>query len=201
MISNNSSREGSILIVVLLVVAGAGVLLASLSKKVLIDHISAQTLNSAYSSGSMIEGVENAAIYALQENLAEANPDTMHEDWAYFSEDAQTINEALKSSDINAQITDENSLFPINRLTYKEKNDKALFDLYSALFLRMTLNLLDAHEIGQDDFERGVLAKSFLTSIQSWCGAPLKTHPDDTWYSEQEPKYRRANRKMLYPKN
>ena len=191
------TRQGSILIVVLLIVAGTGILLASLSKTILVDHISATAQNTTLASSAMFTGIPSVAALYLKENAAQKNEDTLHEPWANFSEETITISEALKSTDIEAEILDESANFPINELIYTKTEEKGLSDKYAVIFSRIINGLLEAHLPDSSENERSDYTNNFLNSIRYWGGTPgIKSNDDTEYYSVQKKRYKAPKRPL-----
>lgn len=190
-----SEEKGTVIIIVLLVLATLSFLAMELSKETLIDYSSSISLKTTVSGNALCDSGLVLAKETLMKDLADTKADFRFETWGRFNEGLTEVSEELSTGTITGKILDENSLFPINNVKFVDKKTEPQTKEYRALLLRIVKQLcadLDITEAKPEDY---------LTSIRIWMGEELASaSEDDAWYQEQEVEYRRPKRPLRSPK-
>jgi len=184
---NRDSRSGAVLIVVLIVLAGASFLILESVKVVRVDYASAAVARTRIVGGNLIEsGLDLVSDMLLEDLSINGNrQDTLFEDWYLVDESLVDFNRAFRSGDLEIQVTGEDGRLSINALG----GTGVVADGNGAIFLRLLEGLLSRHRIEADP-------KVFLASIRVWLGG---TDPkqDGAWYGTREPPYARRQKPFL----
>lgn len=192
--SPSLKEKGTVIVIVLLVLAVLSFLVMELSKETLIDYSSSISLKSTISGNALCDSGFVLAEKTLITDLADTNADFRFETWGRFDEGLKEVSEELSTGTITGRILDENSLFPINNIRFVDKKTEPQTKEYQALFLRMVKQLctdLDITEAKPEDY---------IASIRIWMGEELASAADDdAWYQKQELEYKRPKRPLRSP--
>jgi len=178
------SREGAVLILVLLVLAAATAIMLESGKLLRVDYEGAACQRTLASGGALLASGLYAAEMALTDDLLDGSySDNPFEDWANLDTFFADISANLESGELGCSITAEDSRINLNLL----KDNKAL----AGIFVRLADRLREAHGIDGE-------SETFLASVQVWLGAK-DTGGDADWYALEEPGYALARGKFRTP--
>ncbi len=183
-----NGRQGSIMIVVLLVLAAAAYLIMESGKSLRINYEGAAAQRMLATGGSLLRSGVAIAREVLMEDLRKTkdNADTRFDNWA-DPDLYKRLTAGLSSGDLNGAIVAEDGKIPINSFLSGSGVGKALGEI----FVRLVSRLAQAH---------GIEAKAtdYLTSIQIWMGKK-DTQGDQQWYAGEAPPYTLAKGKFHSP--
>jgi type II secretory pathway component PulK len=189
-----NKEQGTIIIIVLLVLVVLSFLAMELSKETLIDHASSLFVRSSITGNTLCDSGRLLAKEILATDLEESKGDYKFEKWGLFNTELKEISEELTSGTLSGEITDENSLFPINKLVLLDPNTKKITEQYQGVFLRMLKTLCSNLNLTSGT------AEDLLTSIRIWQGEQLtRASEDDTWYMAQKIPYTRTKKPFRSP--
>ncbi|MFA9394535.1 MAG: general secretion pathway protein GspK [Halodesulfovibrio sp.] len=189
-----NNEQGTIIIIVLLVLVVLSFLAMELSKETLIDHTSSVYVKSSITGNILCDSGRMLAKEILVTDLEESKGDYNFETWGLFNTELEDISEELTSGTLSGEITDENSLFPINKLALLDKNTKKITEQYQGVFLRMLKTLCSDLNLTSGT------AEDLLISIRIWQGEQLsRASEDDTWYAAQKIPYTRTKKTFRSP--
>jgi type II secretory pathway component PulK len=178
------AREGSVLIIVLLVLAAATMIMLESGKLLRVDYEGAAYQRTLASGGALLASGLYAAEQALADDLADgAAADHPYEDWANLDAFFQDISAELESGELECRITPEDARIDLNSL--KENTD------LGQVFVRLADRLCEAHGIDGD-------GEKLLNSVKIWLGAKDETGDED-WYALEEPGYAPAGGEFRAP--
>lgn len=182
--ARRDAREGSVLIIVLLVLAAATMIMLESGKLLRVDYEGAAYQRTLASGSALLASGLYAAGQALVDDLADgAETDHPFEQWADLDEFFRDISEELESGELACRITPEDTRINLNRL--RENTD------LGKLFVRLADRLREAHGIDGD-------AEALLSSVRIWLGAK-DTSGDEDWYALEEPGYAPAGKEFRVP--
>ncbi|SHJ27743.1 general secretion pathway protein GspK [Halodesulfovibrio aestuarii] len=189
-----NKEQGAIIIIILLVLVILSFLAMELSKETLIDHTSSAVVKSSIAGNALCDSGRLLAKEILITDLKESSGDYNFEAWGSFDSELKEISKELVSGSLSGEITDENALFPINKLALLDQNTKQQTEQYQAIFLRMLKTLCTDLDITSGTPE------DLMTSIRIWQGEELaRASEDDTWYLAQETAYTRTKKPFRSP--
>ena len=189
-----NKEQGTIIIIVLLVLVALSFLAMELSKETLIDHASSVFVKSSITGNSLCDSGRLLAKDVLNKDLENSKGDYKFETWGQFNKELEDISEELTSGTLSGEITDENSLFPINKIAIIDKNTKKITEQYQGVFLRMLKTLCNDLNLTSGT------AEDLLISIRIWQGEQLaRASEDDTWYKAQKTPYIRTKKIFRTP--
>lgn len=182
-------RNGSVLIIVLLVLAAAAYLIMESGKYLRIDYEGAAFQRTMVSGGELLRsGMVVAQELLTEDRKKGGNSDHKFEDWAEVDTFFTEISSQLESGEMEGVITADNGMIPLNLLSQSTSIGKALGEI----FVRVVDGLQSAHGIEGN-------AKDFLASIEFWLAVGKDTQGDAAWYGAQQPAYVRRKGKMQSP--
>lgn len=172
-------RQGSVLIIVLLVLAAAAYLIMESGKFLRIDYEGAAYQRVITSGGNLLRSGLTVAREVLLEDIKKDNnsADYRFEEWGQAEAFFKELSEPLESGDIEGRIEAEDGRIDLNSLNV---NGGAGDDLRE-IFLRVVASLCTAHRLE-------LKPKDFLASIRIWLGAK-DTRKDKEWYAQREVPY------------
>ncbi|SIO12989.1 type II secretion system minor pseudopilin [Halodesulfovibrio marinisediminis] len=186
-----SPERGSIVVIVLIVLSALAVLAVELSKEILTDYASSTYLQSTVAGYALFDSGKAIACDVLKKDYKNSKADHQFEEWGKVNEVLVRISNEFESGDISGIIRDENSLFPINRITSPDTTDAVA---YREILLRLLTQL--CHDL---DIHHGK-PQDFLDAIRIWQGEEL---PDaishDIWYQTRSKPYERPKKKLISP--
>lgn len=189
--SSTTKQQGSIVVIVLIVLSALAILAVELSKEILTDYASSATIQSTVVGYTLCDSGREIACDMLKKDKKNSKADHSFEEWGQLNEVLRRLSEELESGTISGSIQDENSLFPINRIS--SANDRTAV-AYREMFLRLLIKLcddLDIHHARPQDY---------LNAIRIWQGEEL---PDaiahDIWYQTRPEPYDRPKQKLFSP--
>lgn len=189
-----NKEQGTIIIIVLLVLVVLSFLAMELSKETLIDHTSSVFVKSSITGNTLCDSGRLLAKEVLAKDLEESKGDYKFEKWGLFNIELEDISEELTSGTLSGEITDENSLFPINKVAILDNNTKKITEQYQGVFLRMLKTLCSDLKLTSGT------AEDLLISIRIWQGEQLsRASEDDTWYAAQKIPYTRTKKIFRSP--
>lgn len=177
--SKYPNKDGSVLIVVLLVLAAAAFLIMESGKFLRIDYSSAAYQRVVIAGGNLLRSGLTLAKEVLLEDIKENGDTADHnfDNWATMDEFLRNISSSLESGEIDGNITPEDGKINLNSFLLGGDVGKGLGEI----FVRLVSGLISAHEIEADP-------NNYLNSIKIWIGAK-DTKGDKDWYAMQEPAY------------
>ncbi|WP_243543975.1 general secretion pathway protein GspK [Pseudodesulfovibrio tunisiensis] len=172
-------KEGSVLIVVLLILAAAAYLVMESGKVVRIDYGGAAYQRCMASGGSLLRSGVDVARELLMQDLRKHGDvgDHKFDQWARADRFFETLSSGLESGELAGTIVPENSRINLNHLRQQDELGKAL----AGIFLRLMRGLCATHGV---EGNPNVL----LQSIRVWLGAK-DLSGDAAWYGDQDPSY------------
>ena len=172
-------KDGSILIVVLLVLVAATYLIMDSGKFLRIDYEGAAGQRTLASGGSLLRSGIVVAKELLLDDIKKNGDrtDNFFDNWAKASQWYDEISSSLESGDLSGAIIPEDGKISINSFRKSEGVGKASGEI----FTRLVTTLAAAHEIEAK-------ASDYLTSIKIWLGEK-DTQSDVRWYRFEEPPY------------
>lgn len=178
-----SDREGSVLIIVLMVLAAAAYLIMESGKFLRIDYEGAAYQRVTASGGSLLHSGVTVARELLQDDLRRGGEGADHQFdvWANADDFFASISPFLESGELEGTITAEDGKIPLNVLLNGDKGKHA-----GEILGRLLDALVAAHEIDAKSLD-------YITSIKAWIGGP-DTLKDTAWYSLEEPGYTRGGK-------
>lgn len=189
-----SNEHGAIIIIILLVLGVLSFLAMELSKETLVDHASSTVLKSTLSGNALCDSGTVLAKKILLDDYEDNKADYQFEDWGKFNEPLEEISKELVSGSITGTITDENGLFPINKLTSTASADANKTTAYRGIMLRLLTQLCDDLDI------EDAKPEDFLTAIRIWQGEILPdTFKHDIWYQSRQEPYKSPKKAMVSP--
>lgn len=193
--SNVENKEqGTIVIIILLVLTVLSFLAMELSKETLIDHTSSIFVKSSITGNTLCDSGRLLAEEVLATDLTESKGDYKFEEWGFFDSELEEISDELVSGSLSGEITDENSFFPINKIALLDQNTKKITEQYQGVFLRMLKELCSDLNITSGTPE------DLLISMRIWQGEQLtRSTEDDTWYKAQKIPYTRTKKPFRSP--
>lgn len=192
--AQKNNERGTIVVIVLLVLAILSFLAMELSKETLVDYSGSVYMKSAITGNSLLDSGRLLAKETLSNDLAESKADYRFESWGYFGEGLKEVSEELSSGYLSGDINDENALFPINQLKITDPQNSELTKEYQELFLRILKTLCADLELKTGKPE------DYLNSIRIWQGEELSnSSADDDWYKSQTTEYQCPKRALISP--
>jgi len=178
-----SKEQGSVIILILLILTALSCLALELSKETLVDYTSSTALQSTMHGAALCDSGRLVANKILMRDLHETTADHLFEQWGSFDAVLQSLSEELTSGTLTGNIEDENGRFPINRLVLSAQDSQQVV-AYQSVFLRLITQRCKALGITSGT------AESLLLSIRIWQGEELtRAKEDDIWYSSQHTPY------------
>lgn len=163
------TNQGTVLIIVLIILTGLAAITAQLSQFVLYDYTLANLNKRTLQGKILAESGENLAIKLMQHNLT-AEASTFSKKYK-LEETAliwQNIMNSLQGEDFSIKIIDENSLFPINNIFSTTDNLRIQALYYQEILKNMIVNLM--RQNGYIDTETGTYKKAeeMVNAILTW---------------------------------
>lgn len=185
-----NDKSGSVLIVVLLVLAAAAYLIMESGKFLRIDYASASYQRTIVAGGSLLRSGLLVAEELLVEDLKESRLEVDHnfDNWADFDGFLADLSASLTSGDITGSIVPEDGLIRLNHLA---DDNGTVSSALQSIFLRLVAGLCVAHDIEADP-------KDYLESIKIRI-AKVDKQGDAAWYASQEPPYTMGKRQFYVP--
>ncbi|BDQ38446.1 hypothetical protein SYK_28060 [Pseudodesulfovibrio nedwellii] len=179
----HQNKDGSVLIVVLLVLAAAAFLILESGKFLRIDYSSAAYQRVVVAGGSLLRSGLTVAKEILLEDIKDNGNSADHkfDNWANIEVFYDEISASLESGDISGRIIPEDGRIHLN--SFRAGNDVGK-DL-GEIFVRLVEGLCSAHGIEAD-------SNIYLKSIKIWLGEK-DTQGDKDWYAGQEPAFISTN--------
>ena len=194
LLDKNNKEQGTIIIIILLVLTALSFLAMELSKETLIDYTSSTSVKSSITGNTLCDSGRLMAKEILATDLKETKGDHKFETWGEFNTELEEISDELISGSLSGEITDENALFPINRLAVLDNKTKNLNIQYQNVFLRMLKKLCTDLNLTSGKPE------DLLISIRIWQGEQLsRAIEDDSWYKGQKIPYMRTKKPFRSP--
>lgn len=192
--THKKNEQGTIVVIVLLVLAILSFLAMELSKETLVDYSGSVYIKSAITGNALLDSGRLLAKDTLEKDAAESKADYPFEAWGLFDEWLKEISTELTSGSLSGKIADENALFPINQLKITDPNKSDPNKEYQGIFLRILQALCADLELKKGKPE------DYLTSIRIWQGEELSNaSDDDNWYKSQPTQYQRPKRALISP--
>ena len=163
------NNQGTVLIIVLIILTGLAAIASRLSQFVLYDHALANLNKRTTQSKIFAESGENLAVKLLRNNLSATSAARKHtlEELTIIW---QAIMDSFKSEDFSIQIVDENSFFPINNI-FSSTDDTRKRALYHQQILKNILvNLMKQNGYAGTEENAYEMADEMLNSMLIWGG-------------------------------
>ena len=193
-LSAQKNEQGTIVVIVLLVLAVLSFLALELSKETLVDYSGSVYMKSALSGNALLDSGRLLAKETLANDLAESKADYQFEAWGQFDEGLKEVSTELATGVLSGDIYDENALFPINQLKIIDPKNSEQTKEYQGIFLRILTTLCADLELTTGKPE------DYLNSIRIWQGEELSNaSADDDWYESQPTEYSRPKRALISP--
>lgn len=163
------NNQGTVLIIVLIILTGLAAIASRLSQFVLYDHALANLNKRTIQSKIFAESGENLAIKLLQNNLSSTS-DTRKYKLEELALIWQTIMDSFKSEDFSIKIVDENSFFPINNIfaTTDDTRKRALY--HQQILKNIMVNLMKQNGYAGTEENAYEMADEMLNSMLIWGG-------------------------------
>lgn len=192
-----SSERGAIVIIILIILGALSFLAAELSKETLTDYASSTYFKSTVAGYALCDSGRTIAGQVLKKDYENSKADHHFEEWGKFDEILQEISEEFESGTLSGTIRDENSLFPINKITSSYSTNGMVGNneaAYREILLRLLTQLCDDLNI------KNAKPLDYLNAIRIWQGENL---PDafkhDIWYQSRKSPYARPKQKLVSP--
>lgn len=179
------NNQGTVLIIVLIILTGLAAITAQLSKFVLYDYTLANLNKRTLQSKILAESGENLAIKLLQSNMAKEAAFSRKYKIEEIALIWQNVMNSLESEDFSIKITDENSLFPINNIFAATENLQKQALYYQEILKNIIVNLMLKN--GYIGTETGAYEKAgeMVNAILTWGKRDSLTEEDMKNYLTQ----------------
>ena len=191
-LGNADRQQGVVLVMVLVILAGLALLLSEFTRLLLLDRTSSTATRTSLGAKPLLASGERFAVSLLQRNAMAGDPDTLHEPWSRdYPELVRELSQGLESAEMEGEIRDENSLFPLNALLARSVKDEARADAYAGVFMRLTARLLLEHGFAENRQDAEEQARAFVFAIRRWGGSvgAQADVAEARWYLEGDPSY------------
>ena len=185
-------QGGSVLLLVLILIGAVVFLAAESMRLVRMNYAGSVYMRALFKSGSVLESVQELShMYAKN---ASSSVTTLRQGWVDFGLDLDSISDALSSGELTGNMSDENSLFPINALS----DSSSVGDQLSQVFERLVDSVCQATGVEGDPVE-------FVLAVRCWVGGTQncadEVVSDDTGstYSVPGAKMRTLSELLLVP--
>lgn len=180
------------LILVLFIMAGLAVVCADLSKNVLLDHAFSQGSRACLAAKPVLaSGEAIAAHFLVREFQRQGIDKRSNESFAAFSsrfgETADEYSRQLGKFELEMELEDENSRFPLRALFPERGANRAKATYYSELLQRILVALMLEHGYDGGEDEARMSARRFVSSLLNWGGEGRPTNEAIRWYVSQDP--------------
>lgn len=170
-----SGRDGSVLIVVLLILAAAAYLIMESGKVLRIDYEGAAFHRLSVSGGSLLHAGVFAAKELLVKDLKQnGKVDHRFDSWAKADTFFENISKKLESGELSGEISAEDGKISLNSF----RLGNGIGDATGKIFTQLLLGLVMAHNLE-------ARPSDYLTSIKIWLGAK-DTQSDGAWYASRD---------------
>lgn len=192
--TQKNDENGAIVVIVLIMLAALSFLAVELSRETLVNHSGSAYVKSTIVGNSLADSGRLLAKKILATDMATSEADYQFETWGYFDKGLQIISTDLASGVLSGSISDENALFPINKIISTDRTTFAEAKEYRAILLRILTHLCDDLEI------KTAKPEDYLASIRLWQGEKLSgAAADDNWYKNRQTDYCRPERALISP--
>lgn len=185
-------QQGVVLVLVLVILAGLTLLLSEFTRLLLLDRTSSTATRASLGAKPLLASGERFAVSILQRNAMAGDPDTPHEPWSRdYPELVREVSQGLDSAELEGEIVDENSLFPLNALLARSVKDEPRADAYAGVFMRLTARLLLEHGLAENRPDAEEKARAFTSAVRRWGGSfGVQADMEEArWYLQGDPSY------------
>lgn len=187
------SEKGAVLIMVLFIIAGLAVVSVDMNRNVLLDYAFARTTEAGAASKLLLKNAETLAAFFLvrdfQKEKTEPGNESLDSVRGRFREWLEAYNDILEKWDMEIDLDDENSRFPLKVLFSTSRADKTRAETYAIMFERMLAGLLAAHGFDGGEDAARICARRYLEQLLAWGGQKMLTEEAVKWYVSQDPAY------------
>lgn len=185
------SEKGAVLIIVLFIIAGLAVVSVDMSRNVLLDHAFSLTAEAGLGSRPLLKSGETIAanfiVREFQKEKKEPGDECMASFLGRFREWQAEYSSRLRRWELEIEIEDENSRFPLRGIfpAYGYQKSRAAF--YRQMLERILAYLLVQHGYGEGEDAARVAARHYIEQLMAWGGQGLLSNEAVKWYLSREP--------------
>ncbi len=186
-------EKGAVLIIVLFIISGLAVVSVELNRNVLLDHAFSITMEAGLASKPLLKSGESIAAYFLvrdfQKEKNEPGQESLQSLQKRLCEWVEAYSDRLKKWNLQVEVEDENSRFPLRALFPAYKSEKLRAEYHAGMLENMIVALLVAHGYEGGENAAKVRARHYVEQLLAWGGEKVLTDEAARWYKERTPAY------------